>query len=177
MANNVLIYKNLDALKPVENLVEEAVDALGDPARVSSDNDEINAALSAAGGAGIGAAVSYAALYYAGVTGLSAVGITSGLAALGSVVGGGMLAGVAILAAPIALLGIGGYALAAEENAKKLVEAKELLLQEVLRKHAGVIKELKRTANKNAERVEYLTRLNTLLQAAIRDLQADMKAA
>ena len=41
-----------------------------------------------------------AALYGLGTVGLSAVGITSGLATIGSVVGGGMVAGVFVMAAP-----------------------------------------------------------------------------
>ena len=49
---------------------------------------------------------SFAALYGLGsVVGLSAAGITSGLAAAGSIVGGGMVAGVFVLAAPVAVLG------------------------------------------------------------------------
>ena len=43
-----------------------------------------------------------------GVPGLSAVGITSGLAALGSLVGGGLFAGVLVAAAiPHAMVGAG----------------------------------------------------------------------
>jgi hypothetical protein len=91
-------------------------------------------------GSGVGAAGSLAALYGLGVTGLSAAGITSGLAAAGSIVGGGMVAGIGLLAAPIALLGVGAYAIAKKmKNAKlaaalgtairKLYEIQERLMQ------------------------------------------------
>jgi hypothetical protein len=60
-------------------------------------------------GAGAGAVGGVAAISAAGTTGLSAVGITSGLAAIGSAVGGGMAAGTTIVvAAPaVAAAGIG----------------------------------------------------------------------
>jgi hypothetical protein len=51
-----------------------------------------------------------AAIATAGVAGTSAVGITSGLAAIGGIVGGGMVAGtVAVAAAPAVLAGAAGF--------------------------------------------------------------------
>jgi hypothetical protein len=47
-------------------------------------------------GSGVGAAASFGALYTLGTTGVSAAGITSGLATAGSIVGGGMVAGIGI---------------------------------------------------------------------------------
>lgn len=172
--NKEPIYKNNDALAPVEKLVEEASKALADKKRVASDDRVMNEALIAATGIGTGSAIGFAALYYAGVTGLSAAGITSALAAAGTIVGGGMVAGIAVLAAPAVLLGVGGYAWAAQRNKKKLIEKKEMLLQEVLRNHNSIISELKKTANDSKERLDYLSRLNTLLQAAISDLKNDL---
>ncbi|WP_419470439.1 hypothetical protein [Candidatus Kuenenia sp.] len=56
--------------------------------------------------AGAGGAVTAVAV--GGVSGLGATGITSGLAAVGTVVGGGMAAGLAVVAAaPIAAAGAG----------------------------------------------------------------------
>jgi hypothetical protein len=170
------LYKNADSLKPVEKLVEEANAAMSDKSRTSSDDGDINAALAAAGGVGAGGAIGFAALYYAGVTGLSAVGITSGLAAAGALVGGGMIAGIAVIAAPAVLLGVVAYAITAQKNNRRLIEKKEMLLQEILRIHNAIISELKKTSEHNKGRIDYLTRLNTLLQAAIDDLQGDMKA-
>lgn len=87
-----------------------------------------------------GGAGSLAALYFLGTTGLSAVGITSGLATAGAIVGGGMVSGLFILAAPVAICGILGYAFAKKrKNAKiavalgvaikKLYEVQERLLR------------------------------------------------
>ena len=82
---------------------------------------DIAEGLSTAVGSALGAGGSLAALTFLGTTGLSAAGITSGLAAAGSIVGGGMVAGIGVLAAPIAILGIAGYALAKKrKNAKKI---------------------------------------------------------
>lgn len=64
---------------------------------------------SAAGAAAAGAG-GMAAIAASGVAGTSAVGIASGLAAIGGVVGGGMVAGtVAVAAAPAVLAGAAGF--------------------------------------------------------------------
>jgi len=60
-------------------------------------------------GAGAGSCISMLGIGGLGVAGYSAAGITSGLAAAGSIVGGGMLAGVGVLAAVPAGLGFLGY--------------------------------------------------------------------
>lgn len=168
------IYKNSDALNPVEKLVEEASAAVQEPSRVASKDAEINEALALAGGIGTGGTIGFAALYYAGATGLSAVGITTALAAAGTLVGGGMTAGIAVIAAPAVLIGVGAYAWAAQRNKKQLIDKKEMLLQEVLKKHNAVISELQKTSESNKDRINYLTSLNTLLQAAISDLNGDL---
>lgn len=77
----------------------------------------------AAVGSALGGAASYTALYIGGTTGLSAVGITSGLATAGSVVGGGMVAGIGLLAAPVAVLGVAGYAIAKKRRNARLAAA------------------------------------------------------
>ncbi len=79
--------------------------------------------LSALLGSGIGGAASFTALSTLGFAGLSAAGITSGLATAGALVGGGMVAGIGVLAAPIAMLGITGYALAKRYKQSKLTAA------------------------------------------------------
>lgn len=64
-------------------------------------------------GAGTGAATSLAALSSLGtVSGLSAAGVATGLVAAGELLGGGMIIGLGVLAAPIATLGGLGYSLA-----------------------------------------------------------------
>lgn len=172
-----VIYKNIDSLKPLEKLIREASSAISDPNRLASDDNQINEALIAAGGVGVGGAIGFAALYLGGsVVGLSAAGITSGLAAAGTLIGGGMAVGIAVLAAPAVILGVGGYAVMANINKQKLKEKKEMLLQEIHRKHNAVISEIRKTANTQEERIDYLTRLNTLLQSAISDLESDIRA-
>ena len=74
-------------------------------------------------GAGVGGAGSLFALSALGYSGLSAAGITSGLATAGALVGGGMVAGIGVLAAPVAILGVMGYAFAKKRKNAKLAVA------------------------------------------------------
>lgn len=90
---------------------------------LENDYPGITEGLSTALGSGLGAAASFGALYGLGVTGVSAAGITSGLAAAGSIVGGGMVAGIGVLAAPVALLGVGAYAIAKKRKNARLAAA------------------------------------------------------
>ena len=169
------IYKNSDALVPLRKLSDEASAALADKTRVASTDSDINAALAAAGGITAGGSLGFAALYFAGVTGLSAAGITSALAAAGALIGGGMAAGIAVLAAPAVLLGVGAYAWVAQINKTKLIENKESLLVDLSKKHNQVVSQLKTDSQAHQARSIYLANLNTLLEAAIRDLEADLK--
>ncbi len=91
--------------------------------RLEKDFPGISEGLATALGSTAGAAGSLAALSALGVSGLSAAGITSGLAAAGAVVGGGMVAGVGVLAAPVAALGVVGYAVAKKRKNAKLSAA------------------------------------------------------
>lgn len=91
--------------------------------RIEHDYPGITEGAAAAIGASTGAAGSLAALSALGVPGLSAAGITSGLAAAGSLVGGGMLAGLGVLAAPVAALCVGGYLIAKKHKDAKLAAA------------------------------------------------------
>lgn len=84
----------------------------------------ITEGLATAIGSGTGAAGSLVTLSAIGkVAGLSAPGITSGLAAAGALVGGGMVAGIGVLAAPVAVLGVTGYAVAKKRRNAKLAAA------------------------------------------------------
>lgn len=109
--------------------------------------------------------------------GLSAAGITSGLAAAGSIVGGGMVAGVFVLAAPVAVLAAGGVGLASHLKNKQLRQEKERLYKEALAKHQAIIKALKDEAEADKEWLDYLQSLNILLLRAIDDLKADLGVA
>ena len=85
-----------------------------------------------------------------------------------------MLAGVFVLAAPVAVLAAGGVGTIAAIKRKQLKQEKERLYQEALKKHNAIIKALKDEANADKERLDYLQSLNILLQQAVRDLKADL---
>ncbi|NLC26425.1 MAG: hypothetical protein GX777_07375 [Fastidiosipila sp.] len=170
---NVKRFKSLDALQSVVNVVNEAGEALKDKKRTIA-NSTIPDVLAAALGAGIGGVASFAALYGLGVVGLSAAGITSGLAAAGAVVGGGMVAGIFILAAPIAALAAGGVGIASAIKRKQLKQEKERLLKAAIEKHHAIVEALKSEVDVTKERADYLNSLNILLKQAIKDLRADL---
>ena len=130
--------------------------------------------LAGALGAGIGGIGSFAALYGLGTVGLSAAGITSGLATIGSVIGGGMVAGVFVMAAPVVVLAGGGILLASNLKNKQLKQEKERLYKEALQKHEAIIQALKTEADADKERLDYLQSLNILLTQAIKDLKNDL---
>ena len=85
------------------------------------DEPEVADAAGAAVGGTLGGAASFTALYFGGVTGLSAAGITSGLATAG--LGAGMVAGIGVLAAPVAIFAIVGYGIAKKRRNAKLAAA------------------------------------------------------
>lgn len=166
-------FKSLDSLKTVENVINEASEAIKDPTRTivkSSIPDVLGGALGATIGGGIG----FAGLYGLGVTGMSAAGLTSGLAAAGGLVGGGMAAGVAVLAAPAVILAGTGYAIIHGRREKKIKKERERLYNLALRKHQAIINELKDSAKLSKERAEYLQSLNILLRQAIKELKEDL---
>lgn len=175
--NKDIIFRSVDSLKQVVNVVNEAAEAVKDKKRTIKES-AIPEVLAGALGAGIGGVGAFAALYYLGaVVGLSAPGITSGLAAAGTVVGGGMVAGVFVLAAPVAVLAAGGVGVAAHINNKQLGQEKERLYKEVLARHEAIIKALKDEADADKERLDYLQSLNILLQRYVKDLRHDLDMA
>lgn len=118
---NKMKFQSQDALKTVENVINEATVAIDDKS-MTVNNSPLGE--TAAGALGVG----FAGLYLGGsVAGLSAAGITSGLAAAGALVGGGMAAGVAVLAAPAVILGSIGVGVASHLKNKKLREAKNII--------------------------------------------------
>ena len=173
---NEMIFRSVDSLQQVVNVVNEAAAALNDSKRTIRESP-IKEVLAGALGAGIGGVGSFAALYSLGVTGLSAAGITSGLAAAGTIVGGGMVSGIFVLAAPAVILAAGGVGVASHLKNKQLRQEKELLYKEALKKHQAIIKALKKEADASQERLDYLQSLNILLQKAVEDLQKDLGIA
>lgn len=101
-----LIYKTKDDLTKVIEMINEALKFLDNPEKqYKEQSKDFEQMLGFFGGAGAGAAAGFAALYAAGITGLSAAGIASGLAAIG----GSMLGGIAALAAAPIAIGAAGY--------------------------------------------------------------------
>ncbi len=128
MKKSEMNFKDLSSLDSVRKVINEANEALNDSSRTISKS-AIPEVLSGALGAGAGGLASFAALYFGGsVVGLSAAGITSGLAAAGGLLGGGMATGIAVLAAPVAILGGFGVGIAAHVRNKKLAEEKTCLV-------------------------------------------------
>ena len=176
MKKKEMIFKSVDSLQQIVNIVNEAASALNDSKRTIKES-AIPEVLAGALGAGIGGVGSFAALYGLGIVGLSAAGITSGLATAGAIVGGGMVAGIFVLAAPIAGLAAVGVGVSIHLKNKQLKQEKERLYKEVLLKHEAIIKALKEEVNATKERIDYLSSLNILLQQAIKDLQWDINVA
>lgn len=170
-------FQSVEALQQVVNVVNEAAMAVSNKSRTIRES-AIPEVLMGALGAGIGGIGSFVALYGMGsVVGLSAAGITSGLAAAGGLLGGGMVAGVFVLAAPVAVLAAGGVGIASHLKNKQLCQEKERLYKEALAKHQAIIKALKEEADADRERLDYLQSLNILLSRAIVDLKADLGVA
>ena len=168
-----MVYQSVESLQQIVNLVNEAARAINDKTRTIRES-AIPEVVAGALGAGIGGVGSFAALYGLGTVGVSAAGITSGLAAAGSIVGGGMVAGIFVLAAPVAVLAAGGVGVSVHLKNKQLRQEKERLYQEVLRKHEAIIQAKTVEAAASRERQDYLQGLNILLMQAIKDLKKDL---
>lgn len=167
-------FQSQDALKTVQSVIDDADLSLNDKSGRMSDSP-IGEALAGAVGVGVGAGIGFAGLYLGGsVVGLSAAGITSGLAAAGSLIGGGMVAGIAVLAAPAVVLGGIGVSAASHVRNKKLRQAKELIYKNAIAKQTAIVKALKEETDADKDRIDYLNGLNILLQAAIKDLKHDL---
>ena len=85
-----------------------------------------------------------------------------------------MAAGVAVLAAPVAILGGAAIGITAHVKNKKLAEEKHSLYTKAVEKQNAILELLKNKVGQSEERIEYQTSLNTLLQAAIKDLKHDL---
>ena len=115
----------------------------------------VEGAAVAVGGA-LGASASFTALVFAGTTGLSAVGITTGLAAAGTLVGGGMVAGIGVLAAPVALSAVAGYALVKRRRNAKLAAALGTAIRKLYRIHKRLAENAEYFRNELAEIKAYI---------------------
>jgi hypothetical protein len=138
-----VVYESLSALKPIQKLISEAGAAIGDRARTlaSSDLPEIVGATVGVAAGGAGGAGILAASAASGTAG--GAFLTSALAGAGGLIGGGMMSGIVVAAAPAVILSAAGVWAVGRYNKKKLIEAKEALLQEALRKRDVLARELK----------------------------------
>lgn len=175
-------YRSLDSLSPIEQVVKEAETALTNKNRTIKNSSipailvgAIPEVLAGFMGGGIGAAGSFAALYFMGsVVGLSASGIVSGLATVGGLIGGGMVAGIFVLAVPVAVLASVGVGVVMGLKSKELKQVKERLLQKAIEMQQAIIVQIKCEVDAQRQRADYLGSLNELLRRAIADLQADL---
>ncbi|MDF9823764.1 hypothetical protein M2475_000111 [Breznakia sp. PF5-3] len=172
-----MVFQSVESLQQAVNVLNDAAAAVNDKSRTIRES-AIPEVLAGVLGAGIGGVGSFAALYGLGsVVGLSAAGITSGLAAAGSIVSGGMVAGVFVLAAPVAALAAAGVGFATHLKNKQLRQEKERLYKEALKKHEAIIQALKSEVDADKERLDYLQSLNILLTQIIKDLKKDLGKA
>jgi hypothetical protein len=95
---------------------------------------------------------------------------------VGSIIGSGMVAGVFVLAVPVAALAVGGVGIASAIKRKQLNQEKARLLKTAIEKHHAIVSALKEEVDATKERADYLTSLNILLQQAIKELRADLGA-
>jgi hypothetical protein len=118
-----------DQIKEMKDEATNEVKTILD--KLEKDTPGITEGIATALGSSVGGAGSLAALGALGVAGYSAAGITSGLAVAGSIVGGGMLAGIGVLAAPVAIFGVIGYSIAKKRKNAKLATALGLAIKKL----------------------------------------------
>ena len=85
-----------------------------------------------------------------------------------------MVAGVFVLAAPVAILAAGGVGVASHLKNKQLRQEKERIYKEALAKHQAIIKLLEEEKDATREHLDSLQSLNIMLQQAIKDLSKDL---
>lgn len=167
-----VVFGNIESLNSVRKIINDASAALNDPSKVEFSND-VNEVLGGAFGGVLGAGMGAGLVVTVGV-GSGAVAMTSGLATLGAIIGGGMFAGIAVAAAPAAVLATIGVYYISQKNKEKLVQVKECLIQEIISKQASIQKSLKDKIDMNEERIDYLSKLLTLLSNSKNELESDI---
>ena len=88
-----------------------------------------------------------------------------------------MVAGIGVLAAPIAILGVGGYALVANKKKKELLVEKKVLLQDAVRKQNMIVEKLSNRIVLQEEKARELESMNIILTGIISDLKGDIALA
>lgn len=158
-----MAYETIEDLKLIEAELADT-DRLLDQESDQSVRGAIASTAVALGAGGAGIAGGGAALFFAGVTGFSAVGITSGLAAIGSIVGGGMLAGLGLLAAGPVLLAGGGFLIARHLKVKNFREARDKLRASAMTRRDFLRNLVDKNQDLGDRLAEYKVHLNRLTQ-------------
>lgn len=173
-------YKKLKDLEPVVQLVNEAAIATGDPTKVISDSPMAqNIYLAGKGASILGTGLTVGATAALGTTGLSLGAIASAATAAGGLVGGAALAGTFVLAAPVAVLGVGGSLVASKAKKKQirqLHDEKVRLLEEIKKQREHVKTTKEREINVVEERKNLMDALDKGLEQAAAELQSDLSA-
>ena len=167
------IYNNKDSLQKVVNLLNDISFALNDKKRTISKS-LIPPAVFATVGTSIGGATSYLALYSLGQVDLSGPAIMSALGVIGKFFGVKAGVSIVILSLPVALLGVSGYAVGTKVRDKYLRQERERLYNIAIERQYAMIQELKMESEATKERMEYLTKLNIMLESVIDDLKKDI---
>lgn len=189
MAKN-LNFKNSESLELVKKLLEEAEMTLNNSQRTTSDvkgdlgkimdtmlKSEAFGIGAASAGLAVGGIAGVGLLSAMGtVAGLSAAGITSGLAAAGALIGGGMVAGIGVLAAPAVILGGGAYAIANKSKQKRLIQEKEMLIQRIMLAHDRMMLKLEQEKDASVDRLNHLKLTMDMLMGVKRDMESDLNA-
>jgi hypothetical protein len=171
------VYRTAEALIPVRKVLEDTGNALAERSRRRL-NLRLPPVFGAAAGTVAGGAAGFAGMTAGAASGVSgAAAMTSGLAAAGGLIGGGMLAGMAVVAAPAVILGVVGYAVIANRNHKKLVIEKRSILQEAISKQEALQRRLRDDLESREADVAHLQALSARLSEIIENLRGDLGKA
>ena len=135
--------------------------------------DEIGGILGAAAGGSLGVAGGFGLITLMSASGTaSAAAVTSGLASIGAVFGGGMLAGIgAILVIPVALAAVGGIVGLILSSQNKV--GRDRAKKELLSKSGRILVELKIKAQETNS--EFVIGTLLTLKALMNDLSRDLE--
>ncbi len=167
-----LVYKNMASLNAIKKIINETNSTLEDPNQLEFSND-LKEIMGGSLGGVLGIGIGGFTIVAAG-TGSKVMLVTSGLAAVGGMVGGGMMTGMAVAAAPAAILGAGGAYLYSLRNKERLIQEKQRLVNEIDRKQVLLVKALKDKVNQQEERLAHLEDFQTLLRNSKKSLMDDL---
>lgn len=168
------IFKDFESLKEIEDLLSKCDMAIDDKT-CTVNTCKFPEKIGGIIGGSIGSVGSVALLYGMGsVTGLSAAGVSSGLVAVGGVIGGGMAVGATLLTMPVFVGAYAGSRLIKKRNENLLEQEKERLYVEAIKKQEAMIQEIKNESDAGKDRLSYLQGLNEMLIQVIRGLNKDL---